>query len=214
MASLDTFAYILAADRGAAEATLVSVRYGSPTYSCQFIARADSGISEVADLKGKTFARPDPMSTSGSIVPMLAMRAAGINPEADLKEIIDAGNHVAVVAAVYNKDVDAGATFVDARISLEKDHSDIMDTVAVIKVIADIPNDGLQFIPSLPKEMRDKIVKALFEIAATEEGKEALETAYEWNAIEKHDDSFYDIFRQLLQASGLTIEEFRKLTNR
>ena len=89
-----------------------------------------------------------------------------------------------------------------------------MYTVAVIKVIADIPNDGLQFIPSLPKEMRDKIVKALFEIAATEEGKEALETAYEWNAIEKHDDSFYDIFRQLLQASGLTIEEFRKLTNR
>jgi|GEM_PF-978079 len=214
MASLDTFAYVLAADRGAAEATLVSVRFGSPTYSSQFIVRADSGISKVADLKGKTFARPDPMSTSGSIVPMLAIRAAGINPEADLKEIIDAGSHVAVVAAVYNKDVDAGATYVDARVSLEKDHSDIMDKVVVLKVMADIPNDGLQFVPSLPKEMRDKIVKALFEIAATKEGKEVLETAYGWNAMEKHDDSFYDIFRQLLQTSGLTIEEFRQLTNR
>ena len=145
---------------------------------------------------------------------MLAIRAAVINPEADLKEIIDAGSHDAVVAAVYNKDVDAGATYVDARISLEKDHSDIMDKVVVLKVMADIPNDGLQFVPSLPKEMRDKIVKALFEIAATKEGKEALETAYGWNAMEKHDDSYYDIFRQLLQASGLTTEEFRQLTNR
>jgi len=123
MASLDTFAYILAADRGAAEAMLVSVRYGSPTYNCQFIARADSGISEVADL------------------------------------------------AVYNKDVDAGATYVDARSSLEKDYSDIMDKVVAIKVMADIPDDELQFIPSLSKKMRDKIVKALFEIVATQREK-------------------------------------------
>jgi phosphonate transport system substrate-binding protein len=214
MASLDTYSYILAADRGAAEAALVAVRYGSPIYNGQFIARADSGISELADLKGKTFARPDPMSSSGWIIPMLTMRAAGINPETDLRGIIDAGGHIAVAAAVYNKDVDAGATYMDARTSLEEDHPDIMDKVVVIKITADIPNDGLQFVPSLPKEMRDKIVNALLEIVATNEGKDALEIALEWNTLEKHDDTFYDIFRQLLRASGLNTEEFRRLTNR
>jgi len=210
MASLATFAYILAADRGAAEAALVSVRFGSPTYNGQLITRADSGINKVADLKGRTFARPDPLSTSGWIIPMLTMRGAGVNPDSDLKEIVDAGSHDAVVAAVYNGEVDAGACYVDARTRIEKDHPDVMEKVVVIDVTADIPNDGMQFVPSMDAEMRGKIVKALLEIAATEEGKEAIYEAYQWEALEEHDDTFYDIFRQVLQASGLSIDDLNK----
>jgi phosphonate transport system substrate-binding protein len=210
MASLATFAYILAADRGIAEAALVSVRYGSPTYNGQLIAGVDSGINKVADLKGKTFARPDPLSTSGWIIPMLTMRAAGVNPDTDLKEIVDAGSHDAAVAAVYNGEVDAGACYVDARTRIEKDHPDVMEKVVVIGVTADIPNDGVQFIPSMDAEMRGKIVKALLDIVATDEGKEALNTAYQWNDLAEHDDTFYDIFRQVLQASGLTIDDLNK----
>ncbi len=210
MASLATFSYVLAADRGAAEAALVSVRYGSPTYNGQIITRKDSGISSVADLKGKTFGRPDPLSTSGWIIPMLTMRAAGIDPESDLKEIVDAGSHDSVVAAVYSGDVDAGATYVDARSSIEDNHPDVMEKVIVIEVTEDIPNDGVQFSPEIPEDMRDKIVDALLKIADTEEGKDALDTAYSWTGLEKHDDTFYDPFRQVLQASGLSIDELQK----
>jgi phosphonate transport system substrate-binding protein len=210
MASLATFAYVLAAERGVAKAVLVSVRFGSPTYNGQLIAGADKGISKVEDLKGKTFARPDPLSTSGWIIPMLTMRAAGINPEKDLKEIVDAGSHDSVVAAVYNGEVDAGATYVDARTRIEKEHPDVMEKVKVIGLTEDIPNDGVQFHPSIPKEMRDKIVKALLEIAQTEEGKEALSTAYQWNALEEHDDTFYDPFRQVLQAAGMSVKDLIK----
>lgn len=210
MASLATFAYVMAADRGVAEAALVSVRYGSPTYNGQIIVRADSGITKVSDLSGKTFGRPDPLSTSGWIIPMLTMRAAGVNPETDLREIVDAGSHDSVVAAVYNGDVDAGATYVDARTRIEDDHPDVMEKVVVIEVTEDIPNDGVQFVSSMPQDMRDKIVKALLEIAETEEGKEALKTAYQWNALAEHDDTFYDPFRQVLQAAGLSIDELQK----
>jgi phosphonate transport system substrate-binding protein len=207
MASLATFAYIMAADRGVAEAELVSVRYGSPTYNGQFITRADSGISEVADFEGRSFARPDPLSTSGWIIPMIQMRAEGIDPEQDLSRIVNAGSHDAVVSAVYNGDADVGATYVDARSRLEDDYPDVMDEVVVIKVTADIPNDGVQFHPSLDGEKRQKIVDALLKIAETEEGKEALQTAYQWNGLEEHDDQFYDPFRQVLQASGLSVQE-------
>ena len=210
MASLATFAYVLAAERGVAEARLVSVRYGSPTYNGQFIARKDSGITKLSDLKGKSFGRPDPLSTSGWIIPMLSIRAAGVNPDTDLTEIIDAGSHDAVVAAVYNGDVDAGATYVDARTRVEKNFPDVMEKVVVLGVTTDIPNDGVQFIPSMSEEMKVKITKALLEIAATDEGKEALKTAYQWNALEEHNDKFYDPFRQILQASGLSIEELNK----
>jgi phosphonate transport system substrate-binding protein len=210
MASLATFAYVLAADRGVAKAALVSVRYGSPTYNGQLIARADSGIRRVSDLRGKTFARPDPLSTSGWIIPMLTMRAAGINPESDLRQIVDAGSHDSVVAAVYNRDVDAGATYVDARTRIEEDYPDVMEEVVVIEVTEDIPNDGVQFSPVVPQEIREKIVNALLEIAATDEGKNALKTAYQWTALERHDDTFYDPFRQVLQAAGLDIDELQE----
>jgi len=210
MASLATFAYVMAADRGVVQAALVSMRFGSPTYNGQLIARADSEIRSIVDLRGKTFARVDPLSTSSWIIPMLTMKAAGINPETDLKEIIDAGSHDSVVAAVYNGDVDAGATYVDARARIEKDHPDVMEKVAVIEVTADIPNDGVQFSPVVPQEIRDKIVNALLEIAQTDEGKKALKTAYQWSGLKKIDDSFYDPFRQVLQASGMSVEDLTK----
>ncbi len=210
MASLATFAYVMAADRGVAEAALISVRYGSPTYNGQIIVRADSGITSVSGLRGKTFARPDPLSASGWIIPMLTMRTAGINPDTDLKEIVDVGPHESVVAAVYNGDVDAGATYVDARSRIEKDYPDVMEKVVIIEITEDIPNDGVQFSPTVPDELREKIVNALLEIAETEEGKEALYTAYQWEALAEHDDTFYDPFRQVLQASGLSIDKLQK----
>jgi phosphonate transport system substrate-binding protein len=55
--------------------------------------------------------------------------------------------------------------------------------------------------------MRGQIVTALLEIAATEEGKEALNTAYQWAALEEHDDTFYDPFRQVLQAAGIDVKD-------
>lgn len=203
MASLATFAYVVAADRGVAEAELVSVRYGRPFYDGQIIAGADTGIKKIEDLKGRSFARPDPLSTSGWIIPSLTMRARGVNPDTDLTEIVDAGGHPSVVTAVYNGDVDAGATFVDARTSIQDDNPDVMEKVVVIEVSAPIPNDGVQFHPSISAEMREQIVSALLEIVQTEAGKEALNKGYSWTALERHGDDFYDPFRQVLQAAGV-----------
>ena len=206
MASLATFAYIMAADMGVAEAALVSVRRGSAFYNGQIIAGADSGVKKLTDFKGKTFARPAPLSTSGWIIPMIELKAAGVGPDRDIK-VVDAGSHDAVVAAVYNGEVDGGACYVDARTRIEKDHPDVMEKVAVLQVSVNIPNDGVQFHPSVPKELRDKIVNALLELVDTEKGKEALNTAYQWTALERHDDSFYDPFRQVLQAAGIDVKD-------
>lgn len=203
MASLATFSYVVAADRGVAEAALVSVRYGRPFYDGQIIANADSGIESIADLAGKSFARPDPLSTSGWIIPSLTMRAQGVDPDSDLTQIVDAGGHTGVVSAVYNGDVDAGATFVDARGNIEEDFPDVYERVQVIEVSAPIPNDGVQFHPDVPEETREAIVEALLEIADDPAGVEELNRAYSWTELERHGDEFYDPFRQVLQAAGV-----------
>lgn len=208
MAALATFSYIQAADRGVAEAALVSVRFGAPYYNGQIIAHVDSGIKKISDLKGKTFARPDPLSTSGWIIPMITMRANGVDPDNDLEQVVDAGGHTAVVSAVYNGDAHAGATYVDARGNIEDDFPDVTDKVVVIAISENIPNDGMQFHPDVPDEIREPIIKAMLEILATEEGQAAMEGAYQWTGLERHDDSFYDPFRQVLQAAGVKAEDF------
>jgi phosphonate transport system substrate-binding protein len=208
MASLATFSYILASEKGCAEAALVSVRFGSPVYNGQIFVRNDSGIASVADLAGKTFCRPDPLSTSGWIIPSIALQAAGLDPDTDLGQVVDAGSHDASVAGVYNGDCDAGSSYVDARGTIEEDYPDVMDVIQVIEISADIPNDGVQFVSGFDAELQAQIVDALLAIAETEAGQEALDVAYSWNALEKQDDTFYDPFRQMLDAAGVTVEDF------
>ena len=207
MASLNTFSYILASELGFAEVALVAVRYGSPSYRGQIIAHVDSGIQSLEDLEGKTFARPDPLSTSGWVLPMLMMRANGINPETDLEQIVDAGGHNSVMAAVYNKDVDAGSTYEGAQSTIKDQNPDVNEKIKVVSYTAQIPNDGVQFHTALPEDMREQLITALLEIAEDEEGREALEKAYNWTELVRRDDSFYDPFRQMLQASGMSAEE-------
>jgi phosphonate transport system substrate-binding protein len=206
MASLATFAYVLAADRGCADAAMLSVRFGSPTYNGQFLVRADSGITDLSQLAGKTFCRPDPLSTSGWVIPSVMLRAAGVDPDTGLAQIVDAGSHDGVAAAVYNGDCDAGATYVDARTRIEEDYPDVMEQTVIIALEPDIPNDGVQFVSDFDGELRTKIVDGLMAISQTEAGVEALDTAYQWQELTPADDSFYDAFRQILQAAGVDVE--------
>ena len=80
---------------------------------------------------------------------------------------------------------------------------------AVISVSPEIPNDGVQFHPTVSEEIRERIIPALLEIIATDAGKEAFTLAYQWGALERHGDDFYDPFRQVLQASGLKAEDLQ-----
>ena len=207
LGSLATFPYLLANEKCGVDAELVAVRYGSATYKGQIFVRNDSGITELSQLADKTFCRPDPLSTSGWIVPSIQLRAAGVDPATDLAEIVDAGGHSASVAGVYNGDCDAGASYVDARGNIEEDHPDVMDVLEVIATSVDIPNDGVQYAPSTSRELRDQLNAALIAIMQTEEGVAAMDKAYSWTELAEHDNSFYDDFRQLLDAAGMAPED-------
>ena len=207
MASLATFAYMLASERGVAEAELVSLRRGSASYNGQIFARTDSGITSLADFAGKTFCGVDPLSTSGWIIPSFTLGAAGVDPNTDI-EVVFAGSHDAAVAAVYNGECDGGSSFVDARSNLTEDYPDVMEAITVIEVSVDIPNDGVQYHPSIPRELRDQINGVLLTIHETEEGAEAIFQAYEWSELAPRDDSFYEPFRQILDAAGVNISDY------
>lgn len=207
MGTLATFAYILAHEKYGVDCALVSVRYGSPFYNGEIIAGADTGITKLEDLAGKTMCWVDAVSTSGYIIPRIMLKAAGVDPDTDLAQQIEAGSHDGVALAVYQGDCDAGACYIDARDKIEDDYPDVKEKTIVIAESPEIPNDGLQFVEDFPADKREKIVEALLEIMETEEGVEAMGKAYGWEAITEKDDSFYDDFRAVLDASGVDVAE-------
>jgi phosphonate transport system substrate-binding protein len=207
MATLATFSYLLAHEKYGVDAALVSVRYGSPYYKGQIIAGVDTGIQTLEDLKGKTMCWVDATSTSGYIVPRVMILAAGVDPDTDLAQQVEAGSHDNVVLSVYRGDCDAGATFVDARGNVADEFPDVNDKVVVVAESAEIPNDGLQFVADFPADLRRQIVAAFVELMQTEEGKAAMQKAYQWSEVIEKDDSFYDGFRATLNASGVDIAE-------
>ncbi len=204
VAWLPTLSYILANQKYGVTPILVVGRYGSTNYASQIITNADSGIKTLADINGKSFCRPDALSTSGWVVPSVMLAAEGVK-EADLSNIVDAGGHDGVVKAVYNGDCDAGATFVDARKDVEADLPDVNTKVVVIGTSADIPNDNVSVIAGLPPETVDKIRSGLLAILGTEAGATALKTVYGVETLEPADDTFYDGFRVTLDKAGVDV---------
>ncbi len=55
--------------------------------------------------------------------------------------------------------------------------------------------------------MQDAIVEALLKLNDTEEGQTMLNELYSWAGLEAAEDSFYDGFRQQLEAAGMSIDE-------
>ncbi len=209
--ALNTFSYVLAKKKDCATVSLVSIRNGSPTYVGQIIANASAGIKTIADLKGKTFCRPDPVSTSGWIMPSLLLKANGVDPDKDLKEVLDAKGHDGVVKFVYEgKQCVAGGTFEDARTLVAKDLPDVNDKVVVIAKTDPIPNDTVAFTKDVPDDVTAKIVKGLEDMTKNDTDLATLKALYSWSGLQEVDDTFYDPFRQFLQAAGVDVETFVK----
>jgi phosphonate transport system substrate-binding protein len=87
---------------------LKALRDGKPFQHSVIIARSDSAIHEIKDIKGRSFAFGDVHSTSSHIVPRAMLLDEGIELR-DLQYHNYLGHHDDVAKAVLNRDFDAGA---------------------------------------------------------------------------------------------------------
>ena len=84
---------------------------GSTSYIAVMYTRADSGITSLEQMRGKSMAWADPNSASGYLIPRAALRAAGINPETFFGRTGFAGGHEQAIVAVLGRQFDAGVTW-------------------------------------------------------------------------------------------------------
>ena len=73
------------------------------------IARTDSGINKIQDLKGKKLVFVEKDSAAGYIFQMLQLSKAGLNAQKDFVTLPFAMKHDKVTMAVFSKEADAGA---------------------------------------------------------------------------------------------------------
>lgn len=111
LAWLAPMSYVDAVNEVGVTPLLTSVRQGKPFFYSAIFVRTDSGIRTVEDLKGKVIAFSDPLSTAGRLFPEMELREKGIQPETWFRQVVYLGGHDKVVNAVFNRSVDAGASF-------------------------------------------------------------------------------------------------------
>jgi len=87
---------------------VTALRAGKPFQHSVIIARSNSAINEIKDIKGHSFAFGDIHSTSSHIVPRAMLLAEGVDVK-DLQYYNYLGHHDDVAKAVLNGDFDAGA---------------------------------------------------------------------------------------------------------
>lgn len=214
-AILNTVGYLLAKEKYDVVPRLKLVNRGRDVYYGQIIAHVD-GPKTIKEINGKKFAFVDPVSTSGYLFPLHYL----LENKITVKEKIFAGSHDAVVTAVYQKKVDAGATFYtppdadgtpkDARWVIRKQHPDVYDKVKILQLTGPIPNDPLVFRKDLPEELKIKISKALIKYLTTEEGKKTMFDMYHVTDFKEANDADYDVVRKYLKDVGMKAEQFIK----
>ena len=166
------YAAVYLKDPKAVEPFLTNVQTdGSTGYYSVALALKDSGITAIADAKGKRLGYADPDSTSGYLIPKVTLPESigGEDPEKYFVTSFNGGHENNVLALLDGK-VDVAVTWAsgvgefsegytsgNVRSMVDKGMLDMEDVVQVWQSPL-IPNGPLVMRSSLPQDMKDKIV--------------------------------------------------------
>ena len=165
--------YIITHDQAGAIPILGEVYNGQSWYMSRIFVRKDSGIKSLKDLRGRTIAFVDPLSSSGYMYPLDIFKQAGLIKEVDsaetfFKKIYFAGGDEQAIRAVYNNFVDAAGVGQFAFSLLRPQEREEFITIGDSKRI---PSHCVVVRKGLSPEVIDKLQNALFALNDNEHKK-------------------------------------------
>ncbi|HEU5316314.1 MAG TPA: phosphate/phosphite/phosphonate ABC transporter substrate-binding protein [Chloroflexota bacterium] len=213
VAWMGPLAYVIANQKYGAKLMLMSVFQDAKTgaqkrtYPGGIIVKSDSTAKTIQDLKGKKFAFTDPASASGYLYPMDYLAKQGItNPKSFFSEVIFAGGHDKVVAAVLSGQVDGGAIYTDILDRVQTTFPTVKQDIRVLVQTADIPNDGVFSRKDLPEPVFTKVQSGLLAVVGRPEGKQALQKGIGIDGLTKGEDKEYDPLRNAAKVLNMDLE--------
>lgn len=199
------FAAVYLRDPQAVEPILTTQQTdGSTGYRSVMLARADSGITSLEDMKGKSLGFADPDSTSGYLIPLVTLpNDIGMPVDEYFSETGFGGGHENNVLAVLDGQFDAGVTWASGvgefsegytsgniRSMVDKGMLDMEDVVQIWQSPL-IPNGPIVVRSGLPEETKLAIKDFLMALPETDYECFRAAQSGDYNGFVEVDPSFY-----------------------
>ena len=173
IAWLGANAYLEGAQDADIEAFAVAIRGKEKrsTYRTLFVARFESKIEKLTDVRGKCLVLSEKGSTSGDLMPRHELAKFGLNPESEtnFKKMSYSGSHEASIASILAKTNDVAAVSEINFESLKAKGLINGNDLKIIHASKEIPGAPLVYSRKLSAEIRNTIRQAV--ISAHEHGE-------------------------------------------
>ncbi len=158
------FTHVQANRRSGGKIVPLAQREEDTRFQSVFIAKTDSGIRSLADLKGRQVSFGSASSTSGHLMPRSFLLQAGIDPDRDFRRVAFSGAHDATIASVVSGRVDAAA--LDITVWRKFVEENRVDTRAVNVFYTTPPffNYNWSVHADMPVELQQRITNALLQL--------------------------------------------------
>lgn len=197
-------------ERGAAKTIALPVRRGSASYHAAVITRR-GGPRSLAELRGARVAWVDRDSSSGYLVARMHLATQGVDVERGFAQEQFLHSHEAVVDAVLDGRVDAGATFcsLDPRsgrvvqAAWTAPDGSAARPIDVLTTAGPIPNDGIVAASAVIDDVRARMTRWLLD-PDTARGKELLGELLRADAFRAASPMHYAPLKRILTAARAT----------
>lgn len=169
----------------------------TPFYQSYILALKKSGLTTLADLRGKRFAFTDVGSASGYAYPQMLLRQKGIDADRYFRKVFFLKKHDRVLKALLAGSVDAGAVSDDTYFTAVRHHGDLF---TILAKSAPIPLVAIVAAAHLPPETVARYRQALTAMPREHPFCRKMWEILGWSAagFEVRDDAFYDSVRNAL----------------
>lgn len=135
---------------------------GSSAYHGNIFVRKDSGITSVADMRGKSIAFVDRATTAGYVFPMSYLREHGVHDvESYFAEHYFAGSHDATITAVLEGKADVGCAKNTIYSLLAANDPRVEKELVILASSPEVPSNGLGLRSDLDPEVKRALADTL-----------------------------------------------------
>ena len=195
--------YVVAHREANAKVILGEVYSGRPWYRSRLFVRRDSGLEKPADLRGKTIAFVDPISSSGSLYPLPLFLEAELFVDRDAADrFFDrtyfAGGDEQALRAVFNGFVDAAGI---GEVSYDLLRPDERDQIVYIGESPKIPSHCVVVRSDLDPALGTQVKNSLLSLPDGDD-KELLKVLYGVDGYVEVDHETYSSVEKLAELNG------------
>lgn len=154
-----------------------------------FVARKDSNLTNVMQLKNKAVSFPAPTALAATMMPLYYLHENGLDVNKIEKKYV--GSQYSSILNAYSLDTIAGATWPPPWESWSKENPDKAKDMEIVWQTEPLINNGFVVRTDVDKELAKNVAKLLYELDNTQDGKKILNNAgFDGFEYSKNEDYF------------------------